>query len=123
MPVTTFNTSVPVTHTVSTSSSNANKNFYRLPDHRYAIYGLTSFTLPKSATTSCTTLYVNATLNTADSIIVNTFTTNPQDFYFAADIFTKRVDQICSSNVPTTISTFNSKIYLTTPTTSAQFIQ
>ena len=93
--VTTFNSAVSVTrpplpHTIT----EFNQNYFHLPDTRYAIYGLTSFKVPKGASTTCSTLLMNATLTNIDSYTV-TSPNAPTNVVFKADIFTKNIKDLC----------------------------
>ena len=79
-PVTTFNTPVAVSR--GTTAAAFNKNYYHLPDTRYAIYGITQFFLPKSGNNTCSTISINSTLNSIDAFTVTTPNTNPTNFFF-----------------------------------------
>lgn len=103
----------------------------RLPDARYAIYGLKGFTFPKSTTnnTCTTTISIDSTLNSINSYTVNTPNANPTNIFFSADIFTVNVGTLCT---PTTIdvspfiflNSLGKKSFFTVPTQSQQqFIQ
>ena len=78
-PVTTFNTPVAVTRGTGVAY---NQNYYHLPDTRYAIYGITQFFIPKASNTTCSTISVNATLNSIDAFTITTPNTNPTNFFF-----------------------------------------
>jgi hypothetical protein len=94
--VTTFNTAVPINQGVYGTSA-YNQFYYHLPDARYAIYGITWFILPKNSKTSCSTILLNGTLNSGDTLTVTTPNSNPTAF-FVADIFTVNTDYLCNSN-------------------------
>jgi hypothetical protein len=118
--VSTFNSAVAIQHGAIASAA-FNQLYYRLPDTRYAIYGITSFELPSSGT--CSTLQVNATLNSIDTFTITTPNSSPAQFFFAADIFTVNVDQLCrTSGIPfsTQVNTVGKKSYFTVPTQSLQ---
>jgi len=130
-----FNTLNPITQgdvTKTTGTTSTwNQHYMRLPDARYAIYGLKGFTFPKSNTNNtCTsTISINSTLNSINSYTVNTQNANPTNIYFSADIFTVNIGTLCT---PTTINispfTFlnqlGKKSFFTVPTQSLQqFIQ
>lgn len=115
-PVTVFNAAVPI---INLQPSNYNPNYYRLTDTRYAIYGVTSFTLPKTA--ACSTILVNATLNNIDSYTMTTPNGNPSNFFFVADIFTVNIDQLCkptTGQISSQILTVAKASYFTVPTQS-----
>lgn len=120
--VTTFNTPIVA---VNLASSTYNKYYYHLPDTRYAIYGVTKFSLPKNANTSCSTILINATLNNIDSYTITTPNINPSEFVFQADIFTKTLTTLCNTdpiNSPLSapIYTVGQKTFFTVPTMSIQ---
>jgi hypothetical protein len=117
-----FNVTVPLD---PGASGQFNSHYTRLPDARYAIYGLSAFTLPYGNTTSCTQLYVNATLNSISSYTVTTPNIAPTNVFFSADIFTVNVDVLCASNITgvptiTDIDTVAKKSYFTVPTQSLE---
>lgn len=118
-PVTTFNTAIPLHRGV-----NLNPNYYQLPDARYAIYGITSFDLPRNVATSCSVISVDATLNNVNSITVNTANSNPTNIYFVGDIFTVNVDNLCapSNGLPfsSQVEKLSDKIFTTVPTMSLE---
>ena len=119
--MTTFNTPVPLVR--GTAATDFNQLYYRLPDARYAIYGITSFYLPKSATTVCSTILINSTLNSINSFTVTTPNTTPQDVLFVADIFTVNTDNLCNpGDTPfqTLKETVGQKSFFTIPTLSNQ---
>jgi hypothetical protein len=98
--VTTFNTPVPIDHGTLGSPTAFNQLYYHLPDARYAVYGITWFILPKNTNTSCSTILLNGTLSTGDTLTVTTPNSNPTAF-FVADIFTVNLNVLCNPN-PTT---------------------
>ena len=119
-PVTTFNS--PVVLVKGTAS---NLYYYRLPDTRYAIYGISRFSIPKNTNTSCSTILINSTLNNIDSYTITTPNINPSNFFFQADIFTKSLSSLCNSDpinspLSTQIFTSSQKTFVTVPTQSLQ---
>jgi hypothetical protein len=121
--VTTFNSAFPIDQGV-TGTSAFNQLYYHLPDARYTIYGITWFILPKNSNTSCSTILLNGTLNSGDTLTVTTPNSNPIAF-FVADIFTVNLDVLCNPN-PTT-SPLSAQIlavgqlsFFTVPTQSLQ---
>lgn len=139
--VSRFNTSVPIQRgdpTITTdalaaaanTNINYNQHYMRLPDTRYAIYGLSGFSFPKNRNTSCSsTIWVNSTLDNINTYTVNTPNSNPTDFFFTADIFTVNVFTLCTPSDATVnpfsfITTIGQKNYFTVPTQSInQYIQ
>jgi hypothetical protein len=128
-----FNTATPIkqgnpSQTVAPTIT-YNQHYMRLPDARYAIYGLTSFSFPQNANSSCTTsISVSTILNSINTYTINTPNPNPTNFYFSADIFTVNVDNLCipsdGSSPFAFVSTIGNKNYFTVPTQSIQqFIQ
>lgn len=121
-----FNTTIPVKKGLLGSASEYNQHYYRLPDTRYAIYGLTAFSLPKSTTTVCgSQIWVNATLTSINTYNMFTPNLSPTNFYFSADIFTLNLDVLCASldpNVPTfsDVLIVGKKNYFTVPTQSLE---
>ena len=91
--VETFNSAVALVK--GAAAGTYNQNYYHLPDARYAIYGLVQFNIPKGATNPCSTILLNATLNSIDTYTVTSPNTNLVDVYFKAQIFTKNVGQLC----------------------------
>ena len=128
--VSTFNSPVAITRPADTTAgialtNNWNRRYYHLPDTRYAIYGLTNFDIPQGS--GCTTLKVNATLNSIDAYTIETPNANPTNMFFVADIFTKNVDQLCQPGnnalLASQILTLTSSTFKTIPTESVkQFI-
>ena len=121
--VTTFNTAVAITR--ATTTTEFNRFYYHLPDTRYAIYGITNFDIPQGA--GCTTIKVNATLDSIDAFTVTTPNANPANMFFVADIFTKNIDQLCQPGnnalLASQIFTVGKKSFFTIPTQSLeQFI-
>ena len=93
--VTSFNTAIAAVNKATIGTIEYNNYYYHLVDTRYAIYGITSFELPKDNTTSCSTILINATLDNIDTFTVTTPNDNPTNVFFAADIFTKNTDTLC----------------------------
>lgn len=128
--VTSFNTANPIQQGDTTKITGAtltyNQNYMRLPDARYAIYGLTGFSFPKNSNSTCTsTLWINSTLNSINTYTVNTPNPNPTAIYFSADIFTSNVGTLCTPTTAGTspytfINTVGKKNYFTVPTQSIQ---
>lgn len=119
-PVTIFNKAVPVLKGVA-----LNPDYYQLPDTRYAIYGVTSFDLPKNTNTSCSTILINATLDNINTYTMTTPNSNPASFLFVADIFTVNVDRLCAPTDGVTafftqMETVGQKSFFTVPTMSLQ---
>lgn len=126
-----FNTLNPITQgdiTKTTGTTTTwNQHYMRLPDARYAIYGLKGFTFPRNnANNTCTsTISINSTLNSINSYTVNTPNANPTNIFFSADIFTVNVGTLCT---PTTINispfiflnSIGKKSFFTVPTQSLQ---
>lgn len=116
--VTTFNEAVPIVQGTF-ASAEYNQLYFRLPDNRYAIYGITNFELPNTA--SCSTILINATLNNIDSYTVTTPNGSPTNFFFVADIFTVNIDTLCrptSGSISSQILTVGKKAFFTVPTQS-----
>ena len=127
--VSSFNTAVPITQGLNSKSTGAginyNQHYMRLPDARYAIYGLTGFSFPKNRNSTCTsTLWVNSTLNNINTYTISTPNPNPTEFWFSADIFTVNVFTLCAPSDGTSpftfITTIGQKNYFTVPTQSVQ---
>ena len=124
--VSSFNAPVVIAAPADIAVANTwNRRYYHLPDTRYAIYGLTNFDIPQG--TGCTTLKVNATLNSIDAYTIETPNANPTNMFFVADIFTKNVDQLCQPGnnalLASQILTLTSSTFKTIPTESVkQFI-
>ncbi|MFM7850755.1 MAG: hypothetical protein ACKO96_02285, partial [Flammeovirgaceae bacterium] len=77
-----------------------NRFYFTLPDARYAIYGLSSFDLPKSSTNLCSgNINIDAKLNSINSYTVTTTNASPQNFIFSADIFTVNHFMLCKPAV------------------------
>jgi hypothetical protein len=122
--ITTFNNPVPIQRGASGSATAFNQIYYHLPDARYAIYGITWFILPKNTNTSCSTILLNGTLNSGDTLTVTTPNSNPTAF-FAADIFTVNLDVLCNPNpvtspLSTQILAVGQLSFFTVPTQSLQ---
>jgi hypothetical protein len=123
-PVSTFNTPVAVVR--GTAALAFNRNYYHLPDTRYAIYGITQFFLPKTSSSACTTISINSTLNSIDAFTITTPNSNPTNFFFEADIFTVNIDRLCvptAASAPPLFSVFNTVgqlSYFTVPTMSLE---
>lgn len=121
-----FNTTVPIKRGALGSITDYNQHYYRLPDTRYAIYGLTAFSLPKSTTTVCgSQIWVNATLTSINTYNMFTPNLSPTNFYFSADIFTLNLDVLCASTDPSIptfsdILTVGKKNFFTVPTQSLE---
>ena len=121
-PVTTFNSPVVL---VKGTVPAPNQYYYRLPDTRYAIYGISRFSIPKNTNTSCSTILINSTLNNIDSYTITTPNINPSNFFFQADIFTKSISSLCNNDpinspLSTQIFTSSQKTFVTVPTQSLQ---
>ena len=118
--VTTFNTAVAITRGTAGSTTEFSQYYYHLPDARYAIYGITNFDIPQG--TGCSTLKVNATLDSIDAYTVTTPNANPANMFFVADIFTKNIDQLCQPGnnalLASQIFTVGKKSFFTIPTQS-----
>ena len=119
-PVTTFNSPV-----VLVQGTTSNLYYYHLPDTRYAIYGISRFSIPRNTNTSCSTILINSTLNNIDSYTITTPNVNPSNFFFQADIFTKSLSSLCNSdptNSPLSyqVLTSSQKSFVTVPTQSLQ---
>ena len=123
--VSTFNSPVAINRPADTAAGialidNWNRRYYHLPDARYAIYGLTNFDIPQGS--GCTTLKVNATLNSIDAYTIETPNANPTNMFFVADIFTKNIDQLCQPGnnalLASQIFTLASSTWKTIPTQS-----
>lgn len=118
-PVTSFNSGV-----AAQRGSTYNQRYYPLPDARYAIYGVTQFDLPKNTNTSCSTIHINATLNSVDTFTITTPNSNPTSFFFVADIFTVNLDNLCNSgnsaSFQTQMTIVGQKSFFTIPTQSLQ---
>ncbi len=132
--VSTFNAAVPIIQGDTTKTTLAdgityNQWYMTLPDARYAIYGLSGFSIPKNKNSVCTsTLWVNATLNNINTYTVSTPNANPANFWFSADIFAKNVFEICTPADGTSpfsfLTNIGKKSFFTVPTQSIkQFIQ
>ena len=126
-----FNTLNPITqgnNALSTGTTSTwNQKYMRLPDARYAIYGLKGFTFPRTMTNNtCTsTISISSTLNSINSYTVNTPNANPTNIFFQADIFTVNLGTLCTPSTPniapfTFINTLGKKSYFTVPTQSLQ---
>ena len=117
--VTQFNTAVAITRG---GTGQFSQFYHHLPDARYAIYGLTTFDLPQGA--GCTTILVNATLDSIDAFTVTTPNLNPANMFFVADIFTKNIDQLCQPGnnalLASQIFTVGKKSFFTIPTQSQE---
>jgi hypothetical protein len=118
-PVTTFNSGV-----AAQRGATFNQRYYQLPDARYAIYGITQFDLPKNTNTVCSTILINATLNSVDTFTITTPNSNPTSFFFVADIFTVNLDNLCNpgnvASFQSQMSTVGQKSFFTVPTQSLQ---
>jgi hypothetical protein len=131
--VSAFNTAVPITQGLTAKKTGAgltyNQHYMRLPDARYAIYGLTGFSFPRNKNTSCSSnIGVSAVLNNINTYTITTSNSNPSDFWFSADIFTVNVLTLCTpadgTSPFTFITTIGQKNYFTVPTQSIeQYIQ
>ena len=124
--VTVFNSGVAIQQGAFGSTTEFNQIYYHLPDARYAIYGITSFNLPQNSNTSCSTILIDATLNSIDTYTITTPNINPTDFFFQADIFTVNIDNLCRPTVASgdtlysQVFTVGKKSYFTVPTQSQQ---
>jgi hypothetical protein len=127
--VSTFNAAVPIQQGDTTKTTGTgltyNQHYMRLPDARYAIYGLTGFSFPRNKNSSCSSnIWVNSTLNSINTYTINTPNSNPTNFWFSADIFTVNVADLCipadGSSPFTFITTIGQKNYFTVPTQSLQ---
>jgi len=127
--VSSFNTAVPITQGLNSRNTGAginfNQHYMRLPDARYAIYGLTGFSFPRNRNSTCaSTLWVNSTLNNINTYTISTPNPNPSEFWFSADIFTVNVFTLCTPSDGTSpftfINTIGQKNYFTVPTQSVQ---
>ena len=123
--VSSFNTAVPITQGLNSNKKAYNQRYMRLPDARYAIYGLTGFSFPKNKNSTCSsTIWVNSTLNNVNTYTISTPNSNPTDFWFSADIFTVNVFTLCTPSDGTSpftfITTIGQKNYFTVPTQSIQ---
>lgn len=118
--VSTFNTAVAINR--GATITDFNRRYYHLPDTRYAIYGLANFDIPQG--NGCTTLKVNATLDSVDAFTITTPNANPANVLFVADIFTKNIDQLCQPGnnalLASQIFTVGKKSYFTIPTQSQE---
>ena len=119
--VSSFNTAVPITQGLNSNKKAYNQRYMRLPDARYAIYGLTGFSFPKNKNSTCSsTIWVNSTLNNVNTYTISTPNSNPTDFWFSADIFTVNVFTLCTPSDGTSpftfITTIGQKNYFTVPT-------
>ena len=123
--VSEFNVPVAINRGTWGSTTLFNQNYYHLPDTRYAIYGLTNFDIPQGS--GCSTIKVNATLDSIDAFTITTPNANPANMFFVADIFTKNIDQLCQPGnnalLASQIFTVGKKSFFTIPTQSIeQFI-
>lgn len=121
----TFNQTVNIQQTAAATTGN--HFYYKLPDARYSIFGLTSFELPTSATYGCgSSIWINATLNNINSYTVNTPNTGPLNVIVSGDIFTRNIYELCTpDDLPLSLpynwaNTFGKKSYFTVPTQSEE---
>ncbi len=122
--VSTFNSAVALKKGATGTATAFNQHYYHLPDARYAIYGITEFVFPKTNTTSCTTMVINATLDNIDTYTITTPNSSPTSFFFVADIFTVNIDVLCrptdGSQFETQMLVVGQKSFFTVPTQSLQ---
>jgi hypothetical protein len=84
---------------------------------------VTQFELPKNTNTVCSTILINATLNSIDTFTMTTPNSNPTNFFFTADIFTVNLDNLCRTGatpLSTLQQTVGQKSFFTVPTQSLQ---
>ena len=125
--VASFNTAVPIVQGDTTMTTGPtityNQHYMRLPDTRYAIYGLTGFSFPKNNVSVCSsTLWVNATLDNINTFTITTPNDHPVNFWFSADIFVKNVFELCTPSDGTSpfsfLTNIGKKSFFTVPTQS-----
>jgi hypothetical protein len=127
--VASFNTAVPIAQGDTTKTSGAtityNQHYMRLPDARYAIYGLTGFSFPQNKNSLCSsTIWVNTTLNNINTYTISTPNSNPSNFWFSADIFSANVFTLCTPSDGVSpfsfLTNIGKKSFFTVPTQSIQ---
>lgn len=78
------------------NSAGHNNLYHKLPTTKYAIYGLSSFSL--SDTAACTSFSVDLTINTASSYtFLADNTAALSEVYFQADIYTANNGDLCNN--------------------------
>jgi len=89
--VNTFNTPIPFSRG---ATNQYNQNYFLLPDNKYSIYGLTSFSLNNYTAAATFSLFVSVDRSSAT---INTVGNSVSNVIISGDIFIKNVEKLCNS--------------------------